>query len=179
MKWGICMRRKLFNVTGILSLVITAVMALGIVSASAAETRYITNVQNSVYLRISPASDSYYCTIPLGASVQSVGWARGYDGEGYNQVIYNGYKGWVKTCFTVSAANRYSAPKGETMRVRFVDESAYLRVLPASGEYYTLVPKYAYVTSIGWARGYDGEGYNQVIYNGIRGWIKTSLLSYY
>ena len=175
------MKNRILKALFVLSAVISVMLTAGMLSANAAELRFIANVQDSVYLRIAPASDSYYCTIPLGTVVESVGWARGWDGEGYNQIVYNGYKGWVKTCYTSRYAPRPADyfMRGETMRVRFVDESAYLRVSPASGDYYTLVPKYAYVTSIGWARGWDGEGYNQVVYNGKRGWIKTSLLAYY
>ena len=62
-----------------------------------AQTMYIANVKDSVYLRKAPASDAYYKTIPVGTAVNSIGWKRGSDGVGYNQVEYKGQRGWVKT----------------------------------------------------------------------------------
>lgn len=73
-----------------------AVMCIPAVSM-AAETMYVCDVEYAVYLRTAPASDESYGEIPVGARVESVGWQQGRDGEGYNEVIYNGTRGWVKT----------------------------------------------------------------------------------
>ncbi len=82
----------------LISIICAAVSIFSMVlSAQAAEIMYVANVENSVYLRTEPASDEYYTTVPLGAAVDSVGWQQGWDSEGYNEVIYNGQTGWIKT----------------------------------------------------------------------------------
>ena len=145
-------------------------------TVSAGETMYVVNVADSVYLRNAPASSDYYTTVPLGAAVESVGWQRGWDGDGYNQVYYQGMSGWIKSIYLGYTSG--GSVGGDVLYVSNVDAAVYLRNAPASSDYYTTVPLYAAVIGIGWQRGWDGAGYSQVIYNGQTGWIKSDYLSY-
>ena len=82
-------------IAAILSVI--TIISIIAVPVCASETMYVCNVKDSVYLRKSPGSGSYYTTIPVGTAVLSIGWQKGSDGIGYNQVVYNGQKGWVKS----------------------------------------------------------------------------------
>ncbi len=174
--------KKIFK--AIAAAAMAAIVAFPGSAVLAKEIMYVANVDNAVYLRTAPASDNYIITIPLGAEVESIGWQRGSDGEGYNQVVHQGMRGWIKTRYLSYSAPGYyrvSAPANvgyEVMYVANVANSVYLRTGPASDNYIMTIPLGAAVASIGWRRGSDGAGYNQVIYMGRTGWIKTQYLSY-
>ena len=142
-----------------LSVMIVTVLAASLLltaTVSAGETMYVVNVADSVYLRNAPASSDYYTTVPLGAAVESVGWQRGWDGDGYNQVYYQGMSGWIKSIYLGYTSG--GSVGGDVLYVSNVDAAVYLRNAPASSDYYTTVPLYAAVIGIGWQRGWDGSG---------------------
>lgn len=146
------------------------------------EIMYVSNVKEAVYLRKAPASDEYYQTVALGEKVDSIGWERGSDGAGYNYVDYNGREGWIKTEYLSDTPpsktiSNQSTSHGDIMYVSNANEGVFLRTAPASDTYYEIIPSGASVISIGWKRGSDGIGYNQVEYNGLTGWVKTKYLS--
>jgi len=162
----------------VLSIALVVILALSAMGVSAGEGMYVSGAETgAVYLRKAPASSDYYTTLSNGTYVESVGWQLGWDGVGYNQVIYNGTWGWITTRYL--SYNNYANMPGETMYVYGAETGrVYLRYSPASSGYYTTINNDTKVKSIGWQLGWDGVGYNQVVVNGQVGWITTKYLSY-
>ena len=80
------MKKSIIKLCVSLSVAITAVLAVFAISANAA-IMYVSGAETgAVYLRKWAASNDYYMTLTNGTRVNTVGWARGWDGVGYTQV---------------------------------------------------------------------------------------------
>lgn len=117
------------------------------IPANAAEYLYVSGAETgAVYLRTAPASSSYYTTLNNGTLVESIGWARGWDGEGYNQVRINGVTGWITTRYLSSYYYSYPQYYYYTeSRVVGVENSIYLWDSAYGSGYYFTIPVWNYV----------------------------------
>ncbi len=173
------MKKRLVKFLVSLSVIATAILAVCSISANAA-TMYVSGAETgSVYLRKSAASSSYYMTLSNGTAVNSIGWARGWDGVGYTQVQYGGYTGWITSKYLssyYSGSSSYYYNNGVISGAEL--GAVWLRTSPASSSYYTTIYNGSYVKILGWQKGWDGVGYTKVQYNGYTGWV-TSRYCFY
>ncbi|MDY3030978.1 MAG: hypothetical protein SOS24_04350 [Clostridia bacterium] len=130
--------KALLRKTAAVCVAAVTLSAAAVLPASAAEYLYVSGAETgAVYLRTAPASSNNYGTLTNGTMVESIGWARGYDGVGYNQVRVNGVTGWITTRYLSSYYNSYSYSYGYTRsRVVGVDNSIYLWKNSYSGSSY-------------------------------------------
>ena len=173
------MKKSIMKLCVSLSVAITAVIAVFAISANAA-TMYVSGAETgSVYLRKWAASNDYYMTLSNGTRVNTIGWARGWDGVGYTQVQYGGYTGWITSRY-LSYGYTSSTPSYYNNGVISGAElgAVWLRVSPASNSYYTTIYNGSAVRILGWQQGWDGVGYTKVQYGGYTGWV-TSRYCFY
>lgn len=175
------MKKSIMKLCVSLTVVITAILAVFAISANA-ENMYVSGAETgSVYLRKWAASNDYYMTLSNGTEVDSIGWARGWDGVGYTQVRYGGYTGWITSRYLTYSkpfipSSSYSYNNGVISGAEL--GAVWLRVSPASNSYYTTIYNGSAVRIIGWQKGWDGVGYTKVQYGGYTGWV-TSRYCFY
>ena len=152
---------------------VAVMFVLSITSSVFADSMVVVNCNEWVSLRTYPSTSAETLTqIPLGAQVESIGWS-----DGFNQVVYNGLVGGVLSSY-LGYNDHYCDNSDWGKDYMFVvncQEWVSLRSAPSISAYaITTVPLGARVESIGWE-----NGFNQVVYNGMTGWILTSYLSYF
>ena len=145
-------------------------LCIGIsIPVSASEYLYVSGAETgAVYLRTAPASSNYYMTLNNGTLVESIGWARGWDGEGYNQVRINGVTGWITTKYLSSYYYAYNPVRYRRSIVIGVDNSIYLwTTATSSSAFHTInVGNYLYVDY-----GTYTNGRYMAYHGGVYGWV--------
>lgn len=159
--------------TKVLRLFLSVVLAFGAVMAfmsisAAAETRYVSGASTgAVYLRVSPASSENYGIISNGTAVQTIGWQRGWDGNGYTQVIYNGKTGWITSKY-LTVYNGYTSYYTTGIITGADTGRVYLWAYSSGNTTISTVPNGAYI-SYKPASYSNGRVYGN--YNGTYGWF--------
>ncbi|HIT84857.1 MAG TPA: hypothetical protein IAA60_03000 [Candidatus Ornithomonoglobus intestinigallinarum] len=157
-------------ITSVLMVSILSVFIITPLSANAVEYLYVSGAETgAVYLRTAPASSGYYTTLTNGTMVESIGWTRGWDGEGYNQVRVDGITGWITTKYLSSYYNLYSDYSFYRMsRVVGVENSIYLWTdAYGSGSYCTIPLGSLIFVNYGTYT----NGRCRAAYGGLSGWV--------
>ena len=139
------------------------------IPVDASEYMYVSGAETgAVYLRTAQASSSYIAILNNGTMVESIGWARGYDGQGYNQVRVNGMSGWITSRYL---SYGYSAWGYTYSFVYGVQYSIYLWSDAYSGYYYGTIPVGSglYVDY-----GSYTNGRYRAYYGGTYGWVTAN-----
>ena len=166
------MKKSILKMFTSIAAVAISVCALFAVSAEA-ETMYVSGASaGAVYLRTAPASSNYYTTLNNGTRVNTIGWQRGWDGQGYTQVNAAGTTGWIKSCYLsygYSSGSSYSYSNYKWARISGASSGAVYRWQSAYGTgFYGSVPCGASVY-VNTANIVNGRVYGT--YNGNAGWF--------
>lgn len=148
---------------------------------------YVTNVQNSIYLRQTPDENgTILTTIPLGAAVDLIK----NEHNGFTHIRYNGTEGYSKTEYLTADPNAsYQRPVPQnnqypvssltavidTMYVANVQDSIYLRT--AASENASIITTIPLGAAVGFITDM-GNGFYKISYNGQMGYSKAMYLRY-
>ena len=144
----------------------TASAAASVSTGSSSSSGQTVKVLYGMNFRATPGMDGRIMGgIPAGTSVQYLGSSNGWD-----KVVYNGATGWIASGRTTTEGTANPAPAlssaaGTTKSV--INTMNFRATGDLGGALIGLIPAGAKVTYVS-----NADGWEQVIYNGLSGWIK-------